>query len=200
MPYVEFNYMAVPLDVAEGVAVDFDKSKVVVKSHYGNMFNVGALEIENNLLIQPLDGNAMYNDFIAEIELSYTYNGETKTFNRKMENIARQNVAELYSISGEGVNSLRFNFSMDSTSITEENFRVFNMDDTPATGVTLSVQVDTNNQNSAVVTFDGLAADTEYRVEVVGLSAYGNPGNPVASDTVAPDTMVSEVYIQTPAQ
>ena len=189
---IGFNYMAVPVGTAEGLLIDIAKSRVNVHTPKGDIVNQGPLVADGNLLIQPIGDYYDYFSLVADVSVSYTYQNETKEYTKTLNNISQQPVAELYSIAGEGVNSLRFNFfDMDPASISEANFRIFNMDETPASDVTLSVQVDPDNPNSAIVTFDGLAEDAMYRVDVVGLSAYG--------DLVYPDTLVSQVYIQTPA-
>ena len=188
--YINQVVLVVPVEMADGVALDLSKTTVDAHSNYGQNMNGAPLMVRGGKLIQPLTNS--YDSVNADVKVAYTYQNQNKIYKNKLFNIDRVKVADLYSISGEGVNQLRFNFSMDPQPITEANFRVFNEDGTPATGVTLSVQVDPDNTNSAVVTFNGLASDTAYIVKVFGLSAYGNP--------VPADALVSQVKIQTPAQ
>ncbi len=188
--YINQVALVIPVEMAADVSLQPDKMSINAQTNYGRILNQGTLVVHNGKLIQPLTDS--YDSVNADVKVAYTYQNQNKLYQKSLKNISRVHVADLKSIAGEGVNQLRFDFSMDPQPITEENFRVFHEDGTPATGVTLSVQVDPNNINSAVVTFDGLAPDTAYIVKVFGLSAYGNP--------VPADAMVSQVKIKTPAQ
>ncbi len=184
------NFMTVDMNIADGVQIDIDKSFIDVYS-YGDKLNDGQFTIEGNKIVQPLRNN-IYGDIRANISLSYLFNGIVKEYKRDFSYIPMApKTADLYSVVGNGVNSLMFNFNMNPAPISEANFRIFDQNGDPVPGAALSVQVSPDVPTSAVVTFSGLANDTIYRIDVVGLSAYG--------DFVAPDAPVSQLFIKTVA-
>ena len=188
--YVNSNFMTIDLNVADGVKIDVDKSFVNVYS-YGDKLSDGQFTIEGNRIVQPLTNN-MYGDIKANINLTYLFNSQEKEYEKSFEYMAfAPKTAELYSVVGNGVNSLVFNFQMDPASISEANFKIFDQDGNPVQNAALSVQVNPDNPMSATLTFDNLANDTIYRIDVVGLSAYG--------DYVASDALVSRLFIKTVA-
>ncbi len=188
--YVNINYLAIELNMADGVKIDINDSSINVYNKFDGSINEGSFSVEGGKIIQPVKD--AYYDAKVDVSLSYLFNGKSREYKRVFDYIPQMpKTADLYSIVGNGVNSLVFNFSMDQAPISEKNFKIYDQNGLPVEGATLSVQVDPNNFTSAIVTFGALANDTLYRIDVVGLSAYG--------DNISSDTLVSQVFIKTAA-